>query len=127
MYIYIAGGYMSKERYFSRIKFKATAQIEFDGKEYHAELLDISIKGALFNSEIHSAAKIGDICNINIHLPSSDISLTINAELVHLHKINVGFKFTGIDTDTLTHLRRLIELNTGNSEKTAQELSFWLK
>jgi hypothetical protein len=121
------GDNMSEERYFSRIKFEATAQIEFDTKEYDAELLDISIKGALFKSEIHAAAKIGDICNINIHLPSTDISLTFNAEMVHLFKNNVGFKFIGIDTDTLTHLRRLIELNTGNSEKTAQELSFWLK
>ena len=38
-----------------------------------------------------------------------------------------GFKFLSENVETLGHLRKMIELNTGDAETTRSELSSWLK
>ena len=42
-------------------------------------------------------------------------------------KNRFGFRFIGEDTETMTHLRRLLDLNIGSSETIDKEISFWLK
>lgn len=118
---------MHNKRHFTRIKFETNARIEFNHAIYKVELLDISLKGALIHSEKPTPMKTGDCCILRIHLPSSSINLVFNALLVHLDQNNLGFKFTGEDSDTMTHLRRLLELNIGDFEKVTHELHFLVK
>ena len=66
-------------------------------------------------------------CELVIALPGTAISLNFDAELVHVEDLQYGFKFISEDLETLTHLRKLIELNTGDAETTRSELSAWLK
>jgi hypothetical protein len=66
-------------------------------------------------------------CELLIHLLDSDITLQFEAEVIHSQKRRLGFKFIGEDTETATHLRRLLELNIGSSEVIDKELAFWLK
>jgi len=47
---------------------------------------------------------MNDCCTLIICLHSSDIKLIFEAELTHIHKNNLGFKFLGEDVDTMTHL-----------------------
>ena len=54
------------------------------------------------------------------------ISLGFQAELIHCEENRYGFKFISENLETLTHLRKLIELNTGDAEATRSELSAWL-
>ncbi len=118
---------MDDKRYFSRINFTAQSQIEINDKVYSGELLDLSLRGALLNFKEQIPAKMNDKCTLTIHLHSSDIKLLFDAELVHIHQNNLGFKFTSEDVGTMTHLRNLLSLNVGDYDKITDELEFWLK
>jgi len=117
----------NSKRNFSRINFAANAQIEFNSKIFESELLDIALKGALIRPKTQPLLERGNCCILRIFLHSSDITLTFNAELVHLEQNDFGFKFLDIDIDTMTHLRRLLDLNIGDQDKITNELSFLLK
>ncbi len=43
---------------------------------------------------------------------------------MHFHEETIGFRFEAVDTDTMTHLVRLLELNTGDAETVESELLF---
>ncbi|MBM4053485.1 MAG: PilZ domain-containing protein [Planctomycetes bacterium] len=118
---------MESKRHFSRIHFEAHTQLKHHNTTYRGELLDISLKGALLQFKENIPVKLGDECELKIHLPSSNINLVFESKLVHIHQDHFGFKFISEDIDTITHLRRMIELNVGNHEKITDELSHWLK
>lgn len=118
---------MNSKRNFSRINFAANAQIELNNNIFEAELMDISLKGALIHIKAKTPLEKGNHCTIKIFLHSSDIILTFNAELVHIEQNDFGFKFLDIDLDTMTHLRRLLDLNIGDQDKITNELPFILK
>ncbi|MGR3301975.1 MAG: PilZ domain-containing protein [Candidatus Scalindua sp.] len=118
---------MDEKRYFSRINFTARTQIEFNDNVYEGELLDLSLKGALLGLKDQVPLKLNDRCVIKISLHSSDIKLVFDAELTHIHKNNLGFKFLGEDVETMTHLRNLLSLNVGDYDKITDELDFLLK
>ena len=53
---------------------------------------------------------MNDHCTLKICLHASDIKLIFEAELTHIHKNNLGFRFLGEDVGTMTHLRNLLSL-----------------
>ncbi|MCF6150594.1 MAG: PilZ domain-containing protein [Candidatus Kuenenia sp.] len=118
---------MDGKRHFSRVHFEAHTQVKYHNKTYRGELLDISLKGALLEIREAIPVNMGESCEITIHLPSSNINLVFEAKLVHIHQNYFGFKFVSEDIDTITHLRRLIELNIGSHEQVTGELAYWLK
>ena len=121
------GQSVDEKRYFSRINFTAQSQIEFNGKVYKGELLDLSLRGALLRFKDQIPLKKSDHCTLLIHLHSSDIKLIFDAELVHIHQNNLGFRFISEDIGTMTHLRNLLSLNIGDYDKITDELDLWLK
>ncbi len=118
---------MDDRRYFSRINFTAKSQIESNGKVYEGELLDLSLRGALLCFKNQIPLKKNDQHTLIIYLHSSDIKLIFDAELAHIHRNNLGFKFKNEDIGTMTHLRNLISLNVGDYDKITDELEFWLQ
>lgn len=118
---------MDGKRHFSRIHFVAHTQLKYQDKTYRGELLDLSLKGALLQFKENIPIIKGEKCEIIIHLPSSNINLNFEAKLVHIHSGHFGFKFVSEDIDTLTHLRKMIELNIGDHEQVTNELAHWLK
>lgn len=50
-------------------------------------------------------------------------TIMMSVELVHKEKGRLGFKCKHIDIDSITHLRRLVELNLGNADMLERELS----
>ena len=113
---------MQNKRKFSRIKFVTEVQVEFNNKLYPGELMDISLNGALFYSNIEVPIKQGNACKVLFSLHPSEINLIFDAELVHFYENKLGFKFLSKDIDTMTHLRRLLELNSGDHEGITREL-----
>lgn len=119
---------MDDKRFFKRVKFESTSQIEINNKSHAAELLDISLRGALLSADKELPMKEGEHGVLYIHLPQSDITMTFDAKLVHNNNAgNYGFKFLTEDIDTITHLRRLLELNMGEEGDIGVEISHWLK
>ena len=115
---------MDGKRLFRRIPFQAGVRISRWLKKEGYELVDISLKGMLVHSTDPSGLTIGDCVKAEIN-PSASLTLSFKAELVHRHENFLGFKFTDVDIETIAHLRRLFELNTGEAEKTLEELFKW--
>lgn len=113
-------------RYFRRIPFEAEVTVDFGQDIRSGELLDVAMKGAMVGTDTPFPASLGDKCSLCISLPGTPISLDFEAELVHSEEKRYGFKFISENLETLTHLRKLIELNTGDAEATRSELSAWL-
>jgi hypothetical protein len=113
-------------RYYSRISFVADAEVFVDGMRYPAEMLDLSLRGTLLNLESAGAVDIGMSYPLKIHLPSSDITIRFDAELVHKNGNYAGFRFQSLDVESMTHLRKMLDLNTGNHAKLTDEMEFWL-
>lgn len=113
---------MNEKRHFGRVSFATDAHLELSGERLEGQLLDISLKGALVC--VHPGVEIasGTSCHMIIDLSGSDITLDFNAEAVHFHDDCIGFKFTSSDPDSFAHLRRLLELNTGDPEQVEKEL-----
>lgn len=117
---------ITDNRYYSRISFVADAEIIIDGKRYTAEMLDLSLRGTLLNLQAVSAFDIGMSYPLKIHLPSSDTTIQFDAELVHKNGNYAGFRFQSIDVESMTHLRKILDLNTGDHAKLNSEMEFWL-
>ncbi|MBN2332287.1 MAG: PilZ domain-containing protein [Deltaproteobacteria bacterium] len=118
---------MNEKRYFKRVTFLTEVQVLCDDQTLPGELLDISLKGALLRITTPGPLAIGTLATVCIYLPPSDITIRAEAQVVHRRENDFGFTFTGIDAEAMGHLRRLMELNTGNSEEITSELPFLLK
>lgn len=123
---------MENRRVFSRVQFATNVKIgvhpDFTNRAviqvHDGEMLDISLKGALIRPAKHLRCEMGQEIDLSFFLPSSDVTLTFKAIVAHKHAEKLGLKFICEDLDTLTHLRRLVELNLGDHEKVERELPF---
>lgn len=113
-------------RRFRRIPFAAEVTVHTGQKVWSGELLEVAMKGAMVGTEAVLPLPLGSQCRLNICLPDTPIKLHFLAELIHREENHYGFKFISEDLETLTHLRKLIELNTGDVEATRSELSILL-
>ena len=114
------------QRRFRRIPFTAEVTLSAGQASWSAELLDVALKGALVGTDAPLPLEPGSQCGLSITLPGASVTLAFLAELKHCEGNQYGFKFVSEDLGTLTHLRKLLELNTGDAEATRSELSSWL-
>ena len=117
---------MENKRYYRRIDFHVEATAKIDNIVYTGELYDIALKGALIKMNKKSASPLGKKCHVILKLPNSNITLKFEAKIAHKKDTYLGFKFEGADVDSITHLRRLLVLNTGDEEGIDRELMSWL-
>jgi hypothetical protein len=115
------------ERRFRRVPFEAEMQLAVDNRSWNCRLLDIALKGVLLESSMPLAPAIGTVASLSLPLPGSPIVLAFDAELAHREENRLGFKFLHENLETLTHLRTLLELNTGDPEGVRSEMLAWLK
>ena len=118
---------MTTPRRFGRIPFAADLTLTHKDQAYAGNLQDIALKGALLHFASLPPLHPGEVCNLDIPLLNSDIILHFTAEAVHFHQESIGFRFVEMDLETMSHLRRLLELNTGNAEKIEKEMAFLRK
>lgn len=118
---------MNEKRNYRRINFQTEAEINIDAVSHHCELVDLALQGALFRSEQELPLSIGDKTVLTIELPSSELCLNFNGELIHQRGQFYGFLFVSENAVTMGHLRRLLELNVGNAEEVDKEFNHWLK
>jgi hypothetical protein len=115
------------ERRFRRVPFATEAMLVAGQRRLCCQLLDIALKGALLESAEPLPLPIGTRARLSIPLPESTIELDFDVELMHREGSHYGVKFLHEDLQTLTHLRTLLELNTGDPEGVRSELLAWLK
>lgn len=111
------------QRIFSRVPFHAPVRLELPGQTRHVTLLDIALKGALVRTEEPVKLTLQEPCRLVLALSEDGDSIEMSGQVVHLEGQNVGMACTDIDVLSLTRLRRLLELNTGDADLMDRELS----
>ena len=115
---------ISETRKFSRLPFQTESSlIDPSTKQRHpSRLLDISLKGALAERPTFWNPEPGHHCQLEIHLPDSNVFITMEAVVAHVEPTHLGLHCLSIDLESITHLRRLMELNLGDSSLLEREL-----
>lgn len=111
-----------EQRDFSRIHFEVPATLHSREQQWETRLSDISLHGALVERPAGWEAEDGQLYRLDVHL-NEEITLHMDAEVAHADGQWIGFRCHDIDVDSITHLRRLVELNLGDPELVERELS----
>jgi hypothetical protein len=109
-------------RQFWRAHFHSPVQLVLHGQASEAELWDISLKGALVEVSAGWSGGQGEHCQLRLHL-AADATISMSTTITHIDGQRIGLHCDRIDLDSVTHLRRLVELNAGDSGLLDRELS----
>lgn len=116
---------MNKERRrYTRIGFASDAVLVQGDARFNVHLVDISLNGVLIETPDDYSLNTDEAITIEVTL-TGDIKITMSARLAHSSARMLGFHCESIDMDSMTHLRRLIELNMEDpraSERVLKEL-----
>ncbi len=115
---------MSEERRkHSRIAFQAPASLVFPDRTIDTVVIDLSLKGALVRLPASTSVQDQAICKLHVHLNETHDDIGMDARVVHNEGRYAGLRCLTIDLDSVTHLRRLVELNLGDPALLERELS----
>lgn len=116
---------ISDRRQFWRAIFHSSVQLVDADGALPAELVDISLNGALIKVPAQWRGGAGDTCQIKLKL-ADDAVIIMRAVVAHVEGRRVGLRCEMIDVDSITHLRRLIGLNAGDAAMLDRELAMLL-
>ena len=113
---------MIEKRQFTRIAFDANARLQHQDNDWPTHLLDISLKGALVELPANSEVAKGDTITLYLLLSDEETEITMEGHVSHLEQGHLGMVCDHLDVDSASHLRRIVELNTGNEALLNREL-----
>ncbi|MCP4993884.1 MAG: PilZ domain-containing protein [Gammaproteobacteria bacterium] len=118
----MSGGNSDERRNFSRVLFDAPVRITTSGNTSLSRLIDISLNGALLINIEEWSGKPGDKVELDIALDDQETHIIMDTEVAHNEPDQIGLHCRHIDIDSISHLRRLVELNMGDPEVLEREL-----
>ncbi|HHI93454.1 MAG TPA: PilZ domain-containing protein [Gammaproteobacteria bacterium] len=113
----------TEKRRFSRISFVTDIHLVNAEGSWDAKLIDASLKGILATMPDGWHSKIGDHYLVEMLTDNSDATIRMEVSVAHIKEQRAGFRCEHIDLDSISHLRRLVELNLGDSEILSRELA----
>lgn len=105
---------MIEKRHFTRIAFDARARLLQGASDWPTQLLDISLKGALVTQPDGEHLHQGEPVSLYLLLSDDETEIRMDGHVVHQEQGHLGLVCDHIDVDSASHLRRIVELNTGS-------------
>lgn len=121
-----------ENRRFRRISFVEAVQVvseDVDGAEacsWEAQCIDISMLGMLLAVPEGFPLVIGTPFEVQLIL-AEDVMIEMPCTLVHIEGYRAGFRSEMMSIDSLTNLRRLLELNLADNIEVERELAELIK
>lgn len=112
----------NERRQFSRITFDAQTLLSQNDKQWTVSLIDLSLQGTLIETPADWEVDTNQPFAITIQL-DDDKAITMSLLWRHSEAGQTGFACKHIDIDSITHLRRLVELNVGDATLLERELA----
>ncbi|MBP6597949.1 MAG: PilZ domain-containing protein [Giesbergeria sp.] len=119
---------MSQERrHFTRVLFQVPGWLSTDHEHQPEQLQlpvqvqDLSLKGALVIAR--DPLPVGTECHLVVPLTDSYESISMSMRVVQVQELQVGLLCRSIDLDSVTHLRRLLELQLGEPALLERDLA----
>ncbi len=110
-----------EQRRFTRIAFDAAAVLSGDGRSWTCALIDLSLKGALVSRPEGWNGRSDAEYQLTLTL-DDDVRIQMDVSVAHSETKHIGLYCKDIDLDSITHLRRLVELNIGDADLLEREL-----
>lgn len=121
-----------EHRRFRRINFVDAVQVisdDIDGvaaSSWEAQCIDISMLGMLLEVPEGFPVVVGTPFEVELIL-SEDVIIEMPCTLIHVEGQHAGFRAEKMSVDTLTSLRRLLELNLADNTEVERELNELIK
>lgn len=112
-----------ERRHFHRLIFAAEAQLCQANKSWQTRVLDLSLQGSLLTKPQVFDANTRQPMQLIINLQDLAQPIIMQVKCVHSGEQKLGLQITKVDIDSMTELRRLVELNTGNDDILHRELA----
>lgn len=116
-----------EKRRFRRVGFVDVVQVvsdDVDGNQamsWQAECIDISMCGMLLALPDRFPLEVGMPFEVQLVL-AEDVIIEMPCTLVHIEGQQAGFRAEMMSLDSLTNLRRLLELNLADNDEVEREL-----
>lgn len=107
-------------RHFVRVVFDAEATLITTEHRYAVQVTDLSLKGALVDLAAGAGLESGEPCLLAIRL--GDAVIKMSGDVAHVKGGQAGVQCRCIDLESITHLRRLVEMNLGGGKLLEREL-----
>jgi hypothetical protein len=111
-----------ERRHFSRILFNAECTLSQGGLMWTSDVQDISLKGVLIRKPEAFTLDGDRSFEAKIKLAGDQQIINMTLVFTNEHNDGLGFKCAHIDIDSMTHLKRLVELNLGDESLLQREL-----
>lgn len=112
-----------EQRQYQRVRFFSKAHLDVAGHSYPTEVLDLSLKGALVRKPAPALPATDLPLRLRLQLDDAGDELNMLVEIAHQHQNYLGLHCLKIDIDSISHLRRLLELNLGDAALLERELA----
>lgn len=112
-----------ERRHFVRVGFDAPALLTTGQGAFSVHVQDLSLKGALLMLPPEADLRSGMPCQLTVQLAETNCHIAMGAEVAHVEGLHAGLLCRGIDLDSVTHLRRLIELQLGDPALLERDLA----
>ena len=115
----------SERRHFVRINFDADYKLSTasDEKVWQGKVVDLSLKGVLIDTPDDIKCHKGDLFTLELQISQNIINITSSVTIAHHDEQHIGLHIEHIDLESMTHLRRILELNLGDEHLLERELT----
>lgn len=108
---------MNNNRQSHRVDFDCLIEFESTDCQHVCELIDISLRGALISTCSGNTPVTGTLCKLTISLDDSkNLQIIMIGNITRKFKTTAGIHCKYIDTDSMSHLRKLVGSNLGDAE-----------
>lgn len=118
---------MSDKRRFNRVNFVTEANVHTASGESAVQVVDISIKGIKIIASEGGISEGAENLSVEIKLGNGLATICLDCRVAFHREQEWGLEVTGMDIDSATHLRRLLELNLGDKALVERDLEAMLK
>ena len=109
-------------RHFTRIPMDSEVTLACGAQQWKSQLLDISLWGALLALPEDFGSCPTCSCRLMFSLNETEVTIMMVGKIVHHRDRQIGFRCDNIDLDSITHLKRMVELNLGDATLLEREL-----
>ena len=113
---------MTERRRFSRIIYQAPALIEQGDSVMQATIQDLSLHGLRLQTEDAKSLDLSLPVEVGFSFTQSEQVMQLRAGIVLITGNEIRLKINNIDLESISQLKRFIELNVGNDELLHREL-----
>lgn len=104
----------------SRVPVHFEVSILIEGAVYQVETINLSLTGVLCITHPHFHDNA--LCQIRIRL-NERVTITLEGKILRVHGGEAAISFTSMDEESFFHLKRVMELNSGNADEIEREMA----